>query len=632
MKKFIFSALFATLVLSANAQYKPRPLSENYLNLKKNLAKGWNTWNTNSVLSHVLMPEGLSINLCLKSTMGWNGQYLNSSFLAYWKPEKSKLGTHADDGSFTSLEIDYNGQSMRVESAHDGDDEVILITPLENKGVIMNLIIETGMLWNRPGCISKTGEALKAELPGRTVTVSTTAPLVTDNLIVCNTQYISTIIQNKKIGIYTGKQRQVEEIEKIISEARSREEMKAARYGDLSECYRAMQTILAWNAIYEPEKDRVVSPVSRAWNFNWGGYVLFDWDTYFASYMYSLYNKELAYANAIEITKSITPSGFIPNAAGSYGWQSVDRSQPSVGSFIVREIYRKYPEKWFLEEVYDELLTWNRWWIKKRLNKGFLCWGSDYIQNPDPKTKNDMNTMKAAKWESGLDNSPMYDSVPFTKETGMMELADVGLMSFYVMDCNALADIATILGKKEDAKELKARSAEYGKKLSGMWNEKDGIYLNQRTDIQQISHRLSPTNFYPMLAKVATTKQSDRMMKEHYFNPNEFFGEYVMPSIARNDPGFPDNDYWRGRIWAPMNFLVYLGMLNYKVDDARTDLVKRSRSLLMKSWMDGNRVFENYNSVTGVGDDVKSADWFYHWGALLGFMSFIETGYVERPQ
>jgi hypothetical protein len=30
--------------------------------------------------------------------------------------------------------------------------------------------------------------------------------------------------------------------------------------------------------------------------------------------------------------------------------------------------------------------------------------------------------------------------------------------------------------------------------------------------------------------------------------------------------------------------------------------------------------------VTGTGDDVRNADGFYHWGALLTFMEFLETG------
>jgi putative isomerase len=103
-----------------------------------------------------------------------------------------------------------------------------------------------------------------------------------------------------------------------------------------------------------------------------------------------------------------------------------------------------------------------------------------------------------------------------------------------------------------------------------------------------------------------------------------------MPSIARNDPAFKDNSYWRGRIWAPMNFLVYLGMLNYDLKDAKKDLVNKSRTLLLKNWKATGGVFENYNAVTGTGDDVSNADGFYHWGALLGFMEFIDQGYMNR--
>ena len=33
---------------------------------KKALMNGWQTWNSRSVLSHVMMPEGLGINLGLK--------------------------------------------------------------------------------------------------------------------------------------------------------------------------------------------------------------------------------------------------------------------------------------------------------------------------------------------------------------------------------------------------------------------------------------------------------------------------------------------------------------------------------------------------------------------------------------
>ncbi len=109
------------------------------------------------------------------------------------------------------------------------------------------------------------------------------------------------------------------------------------------------------------------------------------------------------------------------------------------------------------------------------------------------------------------------------------------------------------------------------------------------------------------------------MIKEHYYNPDEFYGKYVIPSISRNDPAFKDNDYWRGRIWGPMNFLLYMGMRNYQIPAARADLIQKSKDLLMQNWNKDGGVYENYNSVTGEGGDVHSADGFYHWGALLTF-------------
>lgn len=165
--------------------------------------------------------------------------------------------------------------------------------------------------------------------------------------------------------------------------------------------------------------------------------------------------------------------------------------------------------------------------------------------------------------------------------------------------------------------------------MGTLWDEKTGTFLNKRLDINTNSSRLSPTSFYPLLAEACTQQQAERMIKEHYYNPNEFYGDYVLPSIARNDSAFKDNDYWRGRIWAPMNFLVYLGMQKYNLTDARTDLVNKSRNLLLKNWRENAGIYENYNSVTGKGNDVYNADGYYHWGALLSFMEFIEKGYMK---
>lgn len=225
----------------------------------------------------------------------------------------------------------------------------------------------------------------------------------------------------------------------------------------------------------------------------------------------------------------------------------------------------------------------------------------------------------------------MFDEAVFDTTLHRLMQADVGLMSFYILDCQSLSDIAKVLGKTEIALELTERGERYSKKLETLWNDEFGLYLNKDLVSGKYSYRLSPTLFYPLLAKVPNQEQAMRMMKEHFYNPEEFWGEYIMPAIARNDAAFEDNIYWRGRIWAPMNFLVYLGIRNYELPDAKVDMVEKSKNLLLKTWLEENHVYENYSSVNGQGNDAGMSDAFYHWGALLGYIGMIEQGYVHPP-
>jgi hypothetical protein len=599
-----------------------------YRELQKKLCTGWNTWYNHSFMSHVLLPEGFSINLCVARPGLWESGYLRENYKgskSLPRPEDVKLGLRSDDGSYTSMEVKFKDEVIKVQSAVDGDDQLILVSP--DKPCKNQMIIEAGLPWDRQGLIGVEGNMLLGKFPDRTILVNSTEAPIKDGYVVSYNPHLTVPLKNE-VGIYTGKSRTLAEIKTVIEKNRTVQQKRVDGFGKLSEAFKAMQTILAWNTIYDGPNNRAITPVSRYWNYTWGGFVLFDWDTYFASYMCSMFNKDLAYVNAIEITKAITPDGFIPNYQAPFGVTLLYRSQPPIGSFVIFEIYKRYKEKWLLDEVYDELISWNRWWAKTRDVNGYLAYGSNDV--PDSLRTIEKHNIQAARYES-LDNSPMYDDIPFNKVTHTMELADVSLMSYYVMDCEALSKIASVLGKKSDIKELAERSAKYSKKLLTMWDEDQGIFLNRRLDTGEKSYRISPTNFYPMLAKVATQKQSEIMMQKQYFNPSKFYGEYVIPSISRDDPAFKDNSYWRGRIWAPMNFLVYLGMRNYDLPEARKDMVEKSMTLLMKSWEENGSVFENYNSVTGRGDDKVSADPFYHWGALLGFMSFIENGYMDTP-
>lgn len=599
-----------------------------YAELNDGLAKGWNTWNNQSVLSHVLLPDGFALDLMVKD--GRSGDTLKEAFIGredFAEKEHVLAGPRTYDGSYTELELVWRNIHIRVQSAAVNHELYLLISPIKVMPTD-SLIIVPKMLWHKDGAIAISQNLISGQTPFGTIPLQ-----VNNDHFIATTDNVKVPL-DKTIAISSNATHSIEGVKKNINEAKAKVPEGKMRSDTTLQSYNAIQRVMAWNTIYDPHNKRVITPVSRNWSAPSGGWVLFEWDTYFAAYMLSLDNKDLAYSNAIAITNEITDRGFIPNNSAP-GIKSLDRSQPPVGAFVVKEIYKNHKEKWFLHQVFDALLTWNRWWADNRDINGYLSYGSDpyNFEGAYHRSYMGIGTMKGAKWESGLDNSPMYDDVVFDSTIHQMMLADVGLMSLYINDCRSLSEIAGILGKKEIEQELTKRAAKYAEALETLWNDEFGLYLNKDLVTGKFSYRLSPTLFYPLLAKVPSQAKAERMMKEHFYNPEEFWGQYIMPSIARNDSAFKDNHYWRGRIWAPMNFLVYLGMRNYHLPDAQKDMVEKSSNLLLKSWIGEGHVYENYNAQTGQGDDAGTwSDKFYHWGALLGFMDIVQEGYMAAPE
>lgn len=599
--------------------------------LQEYLLNSWNTWNNPDLLNQVLMPEGLSIRISFRQTHRNAGTpyFLDQALVAGPAnnfPLKVEPLLHTYDGYYTDMRISCQGFSARIQTATRRDDIFILYTPEELPEHPPLLVVEAGLLWNNKGMVEKKEGFFQADFGPKTFIISATR---SDSMVPLSlpSKYLN-FSSDMPVGINTGKKRSLEYIQDWI---RKREELiinERNLYGDYQETYDAVQSLLAWNTIYDPMNERVITPVSRIWNEAWGGWVLFDWDTYFTAAMFALDSKYLAFSNLLAITGEITDDGFIPNfsAALSNG-KSEDRSQPPVGSLITRMIYEKYPEKWVLEEVYDNLLSWNRWWEKNRDNEGYLSWGS-LPDKRDPGEKG----KQAAMYESGLDNSPLFDDAVFNEEKNLLDLGSVGLMSLYITDCKNLAEISGILKKEEDRDELLARANKYGEKLKTMWDEESGIYRDIELTTGTFSKHLAPTNFYPLLAGVPEQAQAEAMIQNFFMDPDEFYGDYMLPSISRSDPAFNDNSYWRGRIWAPMNFLVYLGLRNYDLPEARKILAERSNQLLMQEWVKNRRIYENYNAGTGEGSDVSSSDAFYTWGGLLGLIKLMEEGYWDIPE
>jgi hypothetical protein len=597
-----------------------------YEDVQSGLAQGWNTWDTRSVLSHVHLPSGLTFRLGIKEYR--DGGHLREALIGRLGQDAETVvpGPRAWDGSYTSLRLTWRGVEIEVETATDGEDWLCLVTPGSRDRQLKTplLIVEGGFLWNLPGSVTRQDSTLLANTPqGATWRLGTSLVPVEEPQTSALGPYLALPL-DAPIALFTGKERSPEEIRDIMLQRRT----ELAHDGsDLAEIRGAIQFCMAWDTVYDPSKKRVISPVSRIWSSRQGGWVLFCWDTFFAASLASVGSRELAYANAIEILREKTPAGFVPNVSNGHGFKSLDRSQPPVGSLAIWELFERFGDLWLLDLAYEDLLQWNRWWLQNRVVDGLLAWGSNFYE---PQTGHEWEYPQrgvgerfGGALESGLDNSPMYDDVPFDTQTECLMLQDAGLTALYVADCDALAAIARALGRPE-AGELTSRAEEFRVQLARLWDEDNGIFANRRTDTGEFSPRFSPTNLYPLLAGAATPQQARRMMDEHFLNPQKLGGEWVLPSIARDDAAYGEQHYWRGRIWAPMNYLVYLGLCRAGLKEEAKILAQKSADLLLVEWRQHGHIHENYHADTGMGCGYDHSDRFYHWGALLGLIALKE--------
>jgi len=399
-----------------------------------------------------------------------------------------------------------------------------------------------------------------------------------------------------------------------------------------------VQAGVMWNVVFNPLEAGPIAPVIRGnpWDLNqqpvsddWV-YVIFDWDNIFSALMLSLDAKEIAYSALIQVIRSKTAAGFIPNSAAST--HKAPHSQPPVGSKVLLELHRRWGDTWIVELLFDDLLDWNTWREAERtlppLN--LTCLGGSVMQQ--------------ARFESGLDNSPMYDDWPGDFVDGRMQLYDVGTSSLHAMDSAALAELAKILGRPEaarlsaQAERLTARIVEH------LWDDVSGAYVNRFRN-GSFHRRVSPTSFYALLTGGPSDEQAAAMVTGWLTNKTRFCvsptGDsagnsdtcyWGLPSISADDRAFPALGYWRGYVWAPMAMLTYWGLRAYDhvevVRNARKALCSQMTQLLLSQWHRHHHVCENFSPHKNATECTGMH--FYHWGALAGFISLLEHGFYDE--
>ena len=276
-----------------------------YEQVQRRLAQGWNTWDVYSATTYVLLPEGLAIHVGLNHNQAANGAaaFLPNVLIGRHDPGAEQVfpGPHSWDGSYTDLRVSWRGHSWRIQSARDGRDLVLLASPLPSVPISAlppTVVFSVNFLWNRPGTVLKHPDYIESRGMSGTISIyctctrsqqatgpdgSGTAQDAGNVDLPVDGPYFSTDF-TQLVGISTGKPRSLAEIESVIERQHHLYQLSISAAGKAGPIVDAIETILGWDTIFEPQGHRVISVVSRPWSVDCEGYVIFEWDTFLRRY------------------------------------------------------------------------------------------------------------------------------------------------------------------------------------------------------------------------------------------------------------------------------------------------------------------------------------------------------------
>jgi len=425
-------------------------------------------------------------------------------------------------------------------------------------------------------------------------------------------------------------------IETILNKEKNRYEKSRVKIDGLYQgAAKSITNNLFWSLLYQPGKHRIYSPPNRSLLIsrteeNYDHWAIFEWSSFFHALEVSIESFKHAGEIVTSVLETQYPNGNIPNWRSRFSG-TPDRSQPPIGAYVVLKLFQKNGDIELLKKAYPFLKQWHSFWLETKDNgqarrdgngDGLLEWGSDknLVSGTDSQENSEADGELRAKLESGQADLPSWDGVEYSDRSETLVMNCLDLNCLYTLDAWCLSQIASFLDYREDHDTflreyelMKQRVNEY------FWDEKEGFYFDRYWN-GMFSTRKAASNFYPLLARIPDETKAMRM-KKHLLNDSEFWGDYVIPTISRDDPAFRRNQQrWRGTISPPTNYLIYQGLKAYRFDTVASEFAKKSESIFMRSWENFQLSPENYDSRTGEAAGQR----YMSWGPLFSLIAVEE--------
>lgn len=392
----------------------------------------------------------------------------------------------------------------------------------------------------------------------------------------------------------------------------------------------AVRDAISLNTNYDKDRHRNFV----LWGWGGGGGLFTGWDSAFDAVTAAVVSEPLAIQHETDIFEAPAPPNQVPLTGPRYDQENAG----PMHAYAVWRLYTKLGDTSVLTKAYPHLVTFHDLLPEWDTDRDGLL-ESPYFGDRISGRGNHL----------GLDDSPVYAGYHKVAKQGgsgdsraNSDLTDVALNSYYALLSETLAKMARVLGLPADAERF-TRQHETVKRLLNerLWHPGKRLYLSRYLD-GTWNEIVTPTVFYPLFGGIATPERARILVEEHLLDPDEFWGEYVIPSVARNDPhycaGGPVNpasehfrffdrygegtapEEWQGACWPPMNFTVYDGLKRYGFDEVAGQFASRSTAMFLRAWDEQGWFPESFDPEPGqsiMSSAVDTAWRTYSWSTAM---------------
>lgn len=281
---------------------------------------------------------------------------------------------------------------------------------------------------------------------------------------------------------------------------------------------------------------------------------------------------------------------------------------------FLRDVHHVHPDAAFLEQAYDGLARYARYFDADRDPEGS---GLYDVQNHYETGQEYMHRYVAVDEHADRDN---------WGRVFRLKGVDVAVYLYELKQC--LAWMAVQLGRPADAADWATAARKTGTAiLRLMWDPEAKLFFDLNPHTGERTGVKAATCFYPYLTDLVDERH--RAGLEHLLHPGTFWTPFPAPSSSADDPYFdPDarwkgqrmNCPWNGRVWPMTNShlaeVLARSALRYAAADLRVRAADFITRFIHMLFFDGDPTrpnsFEHYHPFTGKPSAYRGVDDYQH--------------------